>query len=157
MVMIAAMLALAPVGAGQAPSPPPADGKCASAETGAIVVCGSGPPPYRIDPDVTAGVRAAERDRADATAPVPAAQTACTRSPMGCGKGLEGLDLANVAVVAGTMAVKAARGHDWARPLRPAGPGEFQRYREAKQLREERAAVRAARRLRDAARAAAEQ
>ncbi len=157
MVMIAAMLALAPVAAGQAPLPPPADGKCASAETGAIVVCGSGPPPYRIDPDVTAGAQAAERDRDEAIVPVPAAQAACARSPMGCGKGLESLDLANVAVVAGTMAVKAARGEDWARPLRPTGPGEYQRYREAKQVRQERAADRAARKLRDTARAAAEQ
>lgn len=76
---------------------------------------------------------------------------------MGCGKGLESLDIANVALVVGTMAVKAATGKDWAEPLRPAGPGEYQRYREAKQMREERAAERAARELRDAAREAAEQ
>jgi hypothetical protein len=76
---------------------------------------------------------------------------------MGCGKGLDSLDLANVGLVVGTMAVKAATGKDWAEPLQPAGPGEYQRYREAKQMREEREANRAARALRDKARNAAEQ
>jgi len=55
------------------------------------------------------------------------------------------------------MAVRAARGEDWTKPLRPADPGEYERYRQAKQQREERGAVAAANRLRDAARAAAEQ
>jgi len=76
---------------------------------------------------------------------------------MGCGKGLESMDLANAARVVGTMAVKAATGNDWTRPLRPAGPGEYQRYQEAKQRRQEHAAERAALRLREAARAASEQ
>lgn len=146
--MIAAMiLALAP-----AASPPP----CAKPDDGAILICGQGPQPYRLDPDVSAGSRAADRDHDQASARVPAAQAACAQSPMGCGKGLESLDLANVAFVAGSMAVSAATGGDWKKPLRPAGPGEYARYQEAKQHREELATARAARKLRDEAREAAD-
>ena len=153
MPLAAALWALAQAGA----VPPPAAPKCASHEPGAIVVCGAGPQPYGIDPDVSTGQRAADHDANSATASIPAAQAACADSPMGCGKGLEGLDLINLAVLAGTMAVDAATGRDWARPLRPAGPGEYQRYQEAKQKREERSADLAARRLRDEARKAAGQ
>lgn len=152
MPIAAVLLAWAPAAA--LPSVPR---ECASGEPGAILVCGTAPQPYRIDPDVAAGQQATERDQASASAPVPAAQAACARSPSGCSKGLDSLDLANVALVAGTMAVKAARGEDWAKPLRPAGPGEYRRYQEAREQRRERAADQAARRLRDAARAAAEQ
>ena len=148
MVIAAVMLALAPAGA------VPADERCASPEKGAIVVCGSGTQPYQIDPDVTAGQKANARDLDGAQAPVPAAQAACAQSPIGCGKGLESLDIANVAIVAGKMAVKAATGGDWSKPLRPAGPGEYQRYQEAKRLREEQSAERAAMSLREAARTA---
>jgi hypothetical protein len=148
MVIAAVMLALAPAGA------VPADDRCTSPETGAIVVCGSGSQPYRIDPDVAAGAKANARDLDGPRAAVPAAQAACAQSPMGCGKGLESVDIANVAIVAGTMAVKAATGGDWTKPLRPAGPGEYQRYQESKRLREEQSAARAAIRQRDAARIA---
>ena len=151
--MIAATLMLAPVAEGSAQPSVNADAKCTSAEAGAIVVCGSGLQPYRIDPDVTAGQQAAQKDRDDARAAVPAAQAACAASPMGCGKGLEGLDWINVAAVAGMAAMRAVRGEDWTKPLRPAGPGEYQRYQEAKKAREERSADRAALRLREQARA----
>ena len=106
MPLAAALWALAQAGA----VPPPAAPKCASHEPGAIVVCGPGPHPYRIDPDVSTGQRAADHDANSATASIPAAQAACADSPMGCGKGLEGLDLINLAVLAGTMAVDAATG-----------------------------------------------
>ena len=151
MPIAALLLALAPAGA------VPADERCTSKQTGAIVVCGAGPQAYRIDPDVISAAEAGAQDRDAADAPVPAAQAACAHSPMGCSKGLDSLDLANVALVAGTMAVKAAQGEDWAKPLRHAGPDEYQRYQKAKQRRQERAADRAAQRLRDAARARTEQ
>jgi hypothetical protein len=61
---------------------------------------------------------------------------------MGCGTGLEGLDLANVAVVVGTMAVKAAKGEDWKKAFRQ-GPDEYQLYLQARHQRDAREAERA--------------
>jgi hypothetical protein len=149
-MLLVLVLASAPL----ASTPP--DRGCSSPDAAAVVVCGRAAQPYRIDPNVAAAARQTDRDLQGASSATPAAQAACARSPMGCGKGLESLDLANVGLVVSTMAVKAATGKDWAEPLRPAGPGEYQRYREAKQMREEREANRAARALRDKARNAAE-
>jgi hypothetical protein len=61
---------------------------------------------------------------------------------MGCGTGLEGMDLANVAIVAGTMAIKAAKGEDWTKAFKTGGPDEYQLYLQAKQEREAREAER---------------
>jgi hypothetical protein len=79
-----------------------------------------------------------------ATSAVPAAQAACSSSPMGCTKNLGSLDLANVAIVAGTAAVRAAKGEDWAKVFRPGGPDEYQLYQQAKLRREAEAEERAA-------------
>ena len=73
-----------------------------------------------------------------ASAPIPTAQAACSTQPMGCGTGLEGLDLANAAIVIGTAAIKAATGEDWTRPFKMGGPDEYQLYLQAKQRREAR-------------------
>jgi hypothetical protein len=69
---------------------------------------------------------------------------ACSGSPSGCTKDLRSLDLANVAIVAATTAVRAAKGDDWAKVFRAGGPDQYQLYQEAKQRREAAAANRAA-------------
>jgi hypothetical protein len=60
------------------------------------------------------------------------------------GKDLKSLDLANLAVVVGTAAVRAAKGEDWAKVFRPGGPDEYQLYQQAKQRRDIAAEARAA-------------
>jgi hypothetical protein len=80
--------------------------------------------------------REARVDGRSTNTAAPAAQASCSASPMGCGTGLEGLDLANVAIVVGTAAVKAAKGEDWKAAFRKGGPDEYQLYLEARRRRE---------------------
>lgn len=77
-----------------------------------------------------------------ATTATPAAQAACEATPRGCGTGLESLDLLNVAVVVGTVAVKAAKGEDWSKVFKTGGPDEYQLYLQARKQREKREAQR---------------
>jgi hypothetical protein len=83
--------------------------------------------------DVNRQIQTNERS---ATSAAPAAQTVCSTQPMGCGKGLDSLDLANVAVVTGTAAVRAAKGEDWTRAFKTGGPDEYQLYQQAKRRHE---------------------
>jgi hypothetical protein len=117
---------------------------CKSRDPREIVVCAKKRQEYRIDPSVSETRQQAESSSRSASAPLPAAQASCAGSPMGCGTGLEGLDLANVALVLGTMAVRAAKGDDWAKAFRTGGPDEYQLYKAAKKRREALEAQRAA-------------
>jgi hypothetical protein len=85
--------------------------------------------------DAEREVKSANRS---ASAPMPSAQAMCSSQPTGCGTGLEGLDLANAAVVIGTAAVKAAKGEDWTTPFKRGGSDEYQLYLQVKQRREAR-------------------
>ena len=109
-----------------------------------IVVCAPRRQGYRLDPSVVDANREAQSNSRSATSAMPAAQASCAASPMGCGKGLEGLDLANVAVVAGTMAVRAAKGDDWLKAFKVGGVDEYELYKQAKQRRESQETERAA-------------
>ena len=117
---------------------------CPSTNPENIVVCAQRGRAYRIDPNISEAQQQVDANSQAATSAMPAAQANCSQSPAGCGKGLESLDLANVAFVAGTMAVRAAKGEDWRRALRTGGPDEYQLYRQAKQRREALEAERAA-------------
>jgi hypothetical protein len=103
-----------------------------------IVVCAQRRQAYRLDPSIVDAERQGERIDRSATSAMPAAQASCAASPMGCGKGLESLDVANVALVVGKAAVRAAKGKDWASALRTGGPDEYQLYLQAKRQREAR-------------------
>jgi hypothetical protein len=131
-----------------APAPPQvhtgADAACQSEDARNIVVCGQRREQYRLDPSVMKAREEVKSNRRSATSATPAAQAACSSSPMGCTKDLESLDLANVAVVVGTAAVRAAKGEDWAKVFRPGGPDEYQLYQHAKQRGEAEAEERAA-------------
>ena len=121
------------------PQPKPlqvVEDNCKSSDPGEIVVCAEKPEGYRIDPTVMEAQQQAEAASRSANAIVPTAQASCSASPSGCGTGLEGLDLLNVAVVVGTMAVRAAKGDDWTKAFKTGGPDEYQLYKEAKQRRE---------------------
>ncbi|MEA3058875.1 MAG: hypothetical protein QOE50_287 [Sphingomonadales bacterium] len=130
------------------------NGACQSQDTRNIIVCGQRRQGYRIDPSVTEANREADSNSRSATSATPAAQAVCAASPMGCGKGLEGLDLANVAVVAATMGVRAVKGKDWARAFKTGGTDEYQLYQQAKQRREAEDAERAAAKVKMKAREA---
>lgn len=80
--------------------------------------------------------RQAQMNGRSATSAAPAAQTVCAAQPMGCGKGLDSLDLANVAIVGGAAAVEAAKGEDWKRAFKTGGPDEYQLYKQAKRRHE---------------------
>jgi hypothetical protein len=118
---------------------------CQSQEPGDILVCGQRRQGYRLDPDVIEANREVETNNRSANAPSPAAQSVCSAQPMGCGKSFDSLDLANVAIVAGTIAVKAARGEKWANAFKTGGSDEYQLYQQAKRRHqaeeEERAAI----------------
>src|SRR4051812_23094345 len=106
-----------------AASPVPAeasDAGCRSQDARTITVCAQRRQPYRLDPDVMKAGAEAKSNSRSATSATPAAQAACSSSPMGCTKDLRSLDLANVAIVLGTAAVRAAKGADWSKVLRPA-------------------------------------
>ena len=126
------------------PVPPPAKAAkpaadpCRSQDSRDIVICAQRKQGLRIDTDVVDANRRAKQNARSATASMPAAQASCAAKPQGCGTGLEGLDLANVALVVATTAVKAAKGEDWTKVLKPGGPDEYQLYLQAKQEREER-------------------
>jgi hypothetical protein len=121
-----------------------ADRQCPSEEGRNILVCAQRRHPYRLDSDVLEAGRKAESNSRSATAAIPPAQAVCAASPAGCGNGLGSLDLANVAIIAGTMAIDAASGRDWLKPFRPGGPGEYQLYQQAKKMRETQETERAA-------------
>jgi hypothetical protein len=121
-----------------------ADAVCKSQDTRNIVVCGQRRQPYRLDPSVMKAGEDVKSNRRSATSAAPAAQAACSSSPMGCTKDLRSLDLANVAIVVGTTAVRAAKGKDWAKVFRPGGPDEYQLYQQANLRREAEAEERAA-------------
>lgn len=131
---------------------------CQSRNERDIVVCGQRGQAFRVDPDVMEANREVRTNQRSATSPVPPAQALCARPPVGppppCGNGLGSLDLANVAIVVGTTALKAAKGEDWKSIFRPSGPDEYQLYQEAKRRREAEDMARAAARLRTAAREA---
>jgi hypothetical protein len=129
---------------------------CRSQDPHDIVVCAQRGHGYRLDSNVMDARREAESRSRNATAALPLAQAVCSAAPSGCGNGLEGLDLVNVAFVAGTMAVKAAKGKDWTGALGTGGPDEYQLYLQAKREREQHEADRAAGQLRAAARARAD-
>jgi hypothetical protein len=121
-----------------------ADEGCHSENPREIVVCAERRRGYRLDPRVMDAAREAKSGSASATSPMPVAQATCAAQPMGCGKGLEGLDLANVALVGTTMAVRAAEGKDWKGAFKKGRPDEYQLYLEAKKRREAHEAARAA-------------
>ena len=102
------------------------------------MVCAQRKQGLRIDTDVVDARRQTDQNARSATATMPAAQANCAATPQGCGTGLAGLDLANVALVVATTAVKAAKGEDWTKVLKPGGPDEYQLYLQAKQEREAR-------------------
>jgi len=123
------------------PAPAPtrtAADPCKSPDSRDIVVCAERKQALRLEPDIVNAQRQAEQAQRSATATMPAAQASCSASPQGCGTGLAGLDLANVAIVVATSAVKAARGEDWTKVLKPGGPDEYQLYLKAKKERETR-------------------
>ena len=127
------------------PPPTPVDNRgkaaaepCQSPESRDIVVCAQRKQGLRLDPDVAEARRTADAASRSTTAPTPTAQASCSSLPQGCGTGLAGLDLLNVAVVVATTAVKAAKGEDWKKVLRTGGPDEYQLYLQAKQEREAR-------------------
>jgi hypothetical protein len=140
----------APVSTDALPAPAPpqvhtgADAACQSEDARNIVVCGQRREQYRLDPSVMKAREEVKSNRRSATSATPAAQAACSSSPMGCTKDLKSLDLANLAVVVGTAAVRAAKGEDWAKVFRPGGPDEYQLYQQAKQRRDIAAEARAA-------------
>jgi hypothetical protein len=127
-----------PAPAAPAKSPKAAVEPCRSQDSRDIVICAQRKQELRLDSDVVAAHQQAEKAARSATATMPAAQANCSASPRGCGTGLEGLDLANVALVVATTAIKAAKGEDWTRVLKPGGPGEYQLYLQAKEEREAR-------------------
>ena len=123
-----------------------------------IVVCGQRGQAYRVDPDVMEANREVQTKQRSATSAVPTAQAVCSRllvgPPATCGQGLGSLDLANVAMVVATTAVKAAKGEDWKSIFRPGGSDEYRLYQAAKRRREAADEQRAAARVRMAAREA---
>lgn len=125
------------------PPPPPAPNEvCASRDSNSIVVCAQRPQGYRIDPSVMEARRQVETNGRSATSAAPPAQAVCSTQPTGCSKNLGSLDLVNVALVAGTTAVRAAEGKDWTRTFKTGGPDEYQLYKEARQRREAQEAAR---------------
>ena len=121
-----------------------ADGNCSSQDARDIVVCAQRSQGYRLDPSVMDAEREVVKNNRSASAPMPAAQANCSTSPMGCGKGLEGLDLANAVLVIGTAAIRASKGEDWTRAFKTGGSDEYQLYLQAKQRREAEEELRAA-------------
>lgn len=144
------LLASFAVGSAAAASPPPsppgsaaapnrndaADAVCRSQDARDIVICAQRRQGYRLDPNVVDAEREAKDSSRSATAPMPPAQAACSSQPAGCGRGLEGLDLANAAIVIGTAAIRAAKGEDWTKPFKIGSSDEYQLYLQAKQRRE---------------------
>ena len=119
------------------------DARCSSQDGRNIVVCGQRRQPDRLDPSVMEAGNKAQINSRSASTPAPAAQAACVSANV-CGKGLESIDWANVAVVAATTAVRAAKGEDWTRVFKSGGPDEYQLYRQAQQRRLSEAQERAA-------------
>jgi hypothetical protein len=110
-----------------------------------ITVCAQRRQGYRLDPSVMEASREVEQTNRSLSSPTPAAQAVCSSQTMGCGKGIESLDLANVALVVGTAALKAAKGESWQAAIKPGAADEYQLYRQAKRrheaLEEQRAAA----------------
>lgn len=132
----------------------PSAAACPPHEDHNIVVCGQRGQAYRLDPNIVEASRGLDREQRSVTGSSPAAQATCSSQPTGCGKDLGSLDLANVAIVAGTMAVRALKGKDWAAGLRTGGPDEYQLYQQAKRRREAAEQQQAAARVKTKARQA---
>lgn len=143
-----------PTAASSQVAPKATDQACRSQDPRDIVVCAQRGQPYRLDPDVMDANRQVETNNRSATSAIPPAQASCSASPMHCPMGLESLDVANVAIVAATIAVKAAKGEDWKSAFKPGGPDEYQLYQQAKRRREAKAMDRLAADARSKARAA---
>lgn len=118
---------------------------CAMQDARSITVCAQRRQGYRLDPSVMEASREVEQTNRSLSSPTPAAQAVCSSQTMGCGKGIESLDLANVALVVGTAALKAAKGESWQAAIKPGAADEYQLYRQAKRrheaLEEQRAAA----------------
>lgn len=127
--------------------------ECDTPDARHIIVCAERPRGYRLDPSVVEANKEAAVNNRAADSRTPAAQSVCSTQPMGCGKGLGSVDLVNVAIVAGTMAVRAAEGEDWKKAFRVGGPDEYQLYQAAKRKREAEEAEQAAARAKVKARA----
>ena len=125
---------------------------CQPQDTRSIVVCAQRRDGYRLDPNVMEAKREKETNNRSANSKVPTAEAVCSAQPMGCGKGMQSLDLANMAIVLGTTAIRAAKGEDWTRALKTGGAGEYQLYKQAEQRRKAQDAERAAARMRTIAR-----
>lgn len=127
-------------------------GACGPEEPRNILICGQRREGFRLDPDVMEAKRQVESSSRSTSPEAPTAEAACSLQPMGCGKSLDSLDLANVAIVLGTTAIRAAKGEEWSKTFKTGGPDEYQQYQQAKQRREARDAGLAAARLRRIAR-----
>lgn len=107
----------------------PARECAASAEPGAVVVCGRSPDRFRIDPAVLEAQRAAEAPRAKPETRIASANTDCV-GPQHCGGGtvpLVGMALA----AAAKAAILAIDGEDWREPFRTR-PDGYQAYQRAR-------------------------
>ena len=143
-VSIMAVLAVLQADAAEAPPPAPAaatEEPCRDIRpTGnerEIVICAQRPQGYRLNPDVMASSRAARQQRNPPKPPErpKGAPTLCEHIG-GC-TGLESIDWVSTAIVAGTMAAKAAKGENVGKMFvtRPEAT-EYELYLAAKRERE---------------------
>jgi hypothetical protein len=137
----------APASQAPATTPKRSDTACRSKDPQDILVCGQRQD-FRPDPNVIDADRQERTDERSAASATPAAQAACSAQPAGCGEGLGSIDLANVAIVAGTAVVRAVKGEDWAKAIKVGGPDEYQRYQQAKRRRDAEDAQRTAAQVR---------
>lgn len=131
-------------GSGSVHHPNRPEDVCTSGNPRDIVVCAQRRQGYRLDPDVQAAATQATGASSGTTPALPPAQALCASQRTGCGRGLAGLDLANVALVTTETAVRAARGEDWTSVFKNSAADEYQLYLAAKKEREARQAQRAA-------------
>ena len=140
----------------QAPPSPPAETvvaaetapeRCAAPpptmEPGEIFVCAPRPQGYRLNPDVMEAKRQLRSGRPKR--PERMRDTSCASvGPFGCTPGT-GIDLIGGAIVAATMAARAARGENVGRMfVTDPQPTEYELYVEAKRIREAKEAEAAA-------------
>ena len=124
-----------PASAADRCGPPPA-----TIEPGEIFVCAPRPQGYRINPDVMEAKRAMRSRRAKP--PETMRDNSCASvGPAGCMGAGAGIDLIGGAILAATMAARAARGENVGKmfvtdPQR----SEYEYYVEAKRIREEKEA-----------------
>lgn len=111
----------------------------ATMEPGEIFVCAPRPQGYRLNPDVLEAKR--QLRRGQPKRPERMRDTSCASvGPFGCTPGA-GIDLIGGALVAATMAARAARGENVGRMfVTDPQPTEYELYVEAKRIREEKEA-----------------